>query len=114
IIEGFANTRFKLPCTATPSPNDPMELGNHSEFLNIMSRSEMLAMYFVHDGGQTSKWRLKGHSKKAFWEWVSSWGVMLSKPSDIGFSAVGYDLPDLNITERQIKTPKKDNWQLFN
>ena len=68
IIDGFANTNYKLACTATPSPNDPMELGNHSEFLNVMSRSEMLAMYFVHDGGETSKWRIKGHCRDMFWE----------------------------------------------
>ena len=114
IIESFADTRFKLACTATPSPNDPMELGNHSEFLNVMPRNEMLAMYFVHDGGETAKWRLKGHSEKVFWRWVSSWAIMLSKPSDIGFAADGYDLPELIYTEKQITTPKRDNGQLFN
>ena len=62
IIDLFSKTPYKLACTATPSPNDPMELGNHSEFLDVMSRNEMLAMYFVHDGGETAKWRLKGHS----------------------------------------------------
>lgn len=114
IIGSFAKTEFKLACTATPSPNDPMELGNHSEFLNIMSRNEMLAVYFVHDGGDTSKWRLKGHAKHLFYDWVSEWAVMLSKPSDIGFEANGYDLPELNLIERQIVTHKKDNGQLFN
>ncbi len=62
IIDKFKDTPYKLACTATPSPNDPMELGNHSEFLDVMSRNEMLAMYFVHDGGETAKWRLKGHA----------------------------------------------------
>lgn len=114
IIEGFAQTPYKLACTATPSPNDPMELGNHSEFLNIMSRNEMLAMYFVHDGGETAKWRLKGHCEKLFWQWVSSWAVMLSKPGDIGFSNDGYELPELNFIEKVIVTPKRDNGQLFN
>ncbi len=114
VIEGFADTPFKLACTATPSPNDPMELGNHSEFLNIMSRTEMLSMYFVHDGGETAKWRLKGHSEQSFWDWVSSWAVMLSKPSDLGFSADGYDLPELNLIEKTIKTPQRDNGLLFN
>lgn len=114
IIEGFGSTRFKLACTATPSPNDPMELGNHSEFLNVMPRNEMLAMYFVHDGGETSKWRLKGHCQQLFWDWVSSWAIMLSKPQDIGFTAEGYDLPSLNLIEKQIETEKKDNGQLFN
>lgn len=114
IISGFKDTPYKLACTATPSPNDPMELGNHSEFLNVMSRTEMLAMYFVHDGGETYKWRLKGHSEQVFWDWVSSWAIMLSKPSDIGFNATGYDLPELNLIERTIKTKQRDNGMLFN
>ena len=83
IIDSFAKTPYKLACTATPSPNDPMELGNHSEFLDVMSRNEMLAMYFVHDGGETAKWRLKGHAVKMFYQFVGSWAIMLNKPSDI-------------------------------
>jgi hypothetical protein len=114
IIGSFIKTEFKLACTATPSPNDPMELGNHSEFLNVMSRNEMLAVYFVHDGGDTSKWRIKRHAKQLFYDWVSEWAVMLSKPSDIGFEAKGYDLPELNLIEKQIVTQKKNNSQLFN
>ena len=114
VIDKFQYTPYKLACTATPSPNDFMELGNHSEFLNIMPRNEMLAMYFVHDGGETAKWRLKGHSEKIFWKWVASWAVMLTKPSDIGFSADGYDLPSLNYIEKQIVTSKRDNGTLFN
>lgn len=114
IITGFAATPYKLAATATPSPNDVMELGNHSEFLNAMTRNEMLAMYFVHDGGETAKWRLKGHAEKDFWRFVASWSVMLSKPSDLGFSADGYDLPALNFIEHQIATEKRDNGQLFN
>lgn len=114
IIDTFYHTKYKLACTATPSPNDPMELGNHAEFLNIMSRNEMLAMYFVHDGGETSKWRLKGHAIKTFYSFVSSWAIMLSNPSNIGFPMDGYDLPSLNIQEKQIKTDRRDNGQLFN
>jgi len=114
LIETFADTPYKLCCTATPSPNDPMELGNHAEFLNVMSRNEMLAMYFVHDGGETSKWRLKGHCEQLFWDFVSSWAVMLSKPSDIGYSDDGYNLPALNYHERKIETEKRDNGKLFN
>lgn len=114
IIEAFKNTPYKLACTATPSPNDPMELGNHAEFLNTMSRNEMLAMYFVHDGGDTSKWRLKGHAAQPFWDWVSEWAVMFSKPSDIGFSADGYVLPNLNLLDRQIVTGGRNNGKLFN
>jgi DNA modification methylase len=114
ILEKFAHTPYKLACTATPSPNDPMELGNHSEFLNIMPRNEMLAMYFVHDGGETAKWRIKGHAYSLFWEWASTWSIMLSKPSDIGFDMDGYDLPPLNFIEKQIVTPKRENGMLFN
>ena len=114
IIDCFKNTPYKLACTATPSPNDPMELGNHAEFLDVMSYNEMLAMFFVHDGGDTSKWRLKGHAVEQFYRFVGSWAVMFSTPSDIGFSADGYDLPPLNYIEEQIITPKKDNGKLFN
>lgn len=114
VIDKFLYTPYKLACTATPSPNDPMELGNHSEFLNVMSRNEVLAMYFVHDGGETAKWRLKGHCEQLFWDWVSGWAVMLSKPSDIGFNAEGYNLPPLNLIEKQIKTEDRSNGKLFN
>lgn len=114
ILESFSETPYKLACTATPSPNDPMELGNHAEFLDVMSRNEMLAMYFVHDGGETAKWRLKGHAVKLFYQFVGSWAIMLNKPDDIGFHIDGYDLPQLNLIERQIITPKRDNGMLFN
>jgi DNA modification methylase len=115
ILDYFLKTPYKLACTATPSPNDPMELGNHSEFLDIMSRNQMLSMYFIHDGGNTSKWRLKGHAKNVFYKWVSNWAIMLSKPSDIGFNNMkGYDLPKLNILKKEIKTSKRDNGMLFN
>lgn len=114
LISKFMNTPYKLCCTATPSPNDTTELCNHAEFLNVMSRSEMLAMYFVHDGGSTSDWRLKGHAKEPFWDFVSTWAVMLNKPSDIGFDDTGYVLPKLNIIEEIVETPKRDNGKLFN
>ena len=114
IIDLFSKTPYKLACTATPSPNDPMELGNHSEFLDVMSRNEMLAMYFVHDGGETAKWRLKGHAVKLFYQFIGSWAIMLNKPQDIGFIMDGYNLPSLNLIERQIKTPKRNNGILFN
>lgn len=97
LINLFAKTPYKLCCTATPSPNDHMELGNHAEFLGIMSQTEMLAEFFVHDGGETQKWRLKGHAESKFWEWVSSWAVMIRKPSDLGYSDQGYELPPLEM-----------------
>ena len=114
ILDEFSHSPYKLACTATPSPNDPMELGNHSEFLDVMTRNEMLAMYFVHDGGETAKWRLKGHATKLFYQFIGTWAIMLNKPGDIGFEMRGYDLPSLNLIERQIVTPKRDNGSLFN
>ena len=114
IVDRFKSTPYKLACTATPSPNDPMELGNHSEFLDVMGRNEMLATYFVHDGGETAKWRLKGHAVKLFYQFIGTWAIMLNKPQDIGFTMDGYNLPSLNIIERQIITPKRDNGSLFN
>jgi len=114
LIDDYLNTPYKLCCTATPSPNDATELCNHAEFLNVMTRGEMLAMYFIHDGGSTSDWRLKGHAQQAFWDFVSGWAVMLNKPSDIGFSDDGYDLPNLNIINEVVITKKRDNGMLFN
>ena len=114
LIDEFRNTPYKLACTATPSPNDTTEICNHSEFLDVMSRTEMLAMYFVHDGGSTSDWRLKGHAKQMFWDFVSTWAVMLNKPSDIGYDDEGYDLPPLNVVQEIVETPKRDNGMLFN
>lgn len=113
LINGFKNHQFKLCTTATPSPNDPMEIGNHAEFLGVMGYNEMLAMFFTHDGSDTAKWKLKGHAKDIFYEWMNTWSIMLSKPSDIGFSADGYDLPELNFIENQIKTDQKDG-KMFN
>jgi superfamily II DNA or RNA helicase len=99
IINKFKNTSYKLACTATPAPNDYMELGNHAEFLGVMTRSEMLSMYFVHDGGETSKWRLKGHAENLFWQWMSSWSVLITNPMDLGYQMDGYDLPELKENE---------------
>lgn len=96
------NIPYRLACTATPSPNDYTELGNHAEFLGIMSMSEMLATFFVHDGGETSKWRLKGHAETEFWKWIASWAVVMRKPSDLGYSDEGFDLPALVINEHII------------
>ena len=97
IIESFSRTPYRLACTATPAPNDHMELGNHSEFLGVMSRAEMLATYFCHDGGETQVWRLKGHAEESFWRWVASWAAVLRKPSDLGFSDDGFTLPPIDV-----------------
>ncbi len=95
LINMFKDTPYRLACTATPSPNDYMELGNHAEFLGITSYTEMLATYFIHDGGETSKWRLKGHGQRKFWEWLCTWAVFIRKPSDIGFEGEDFELPPL-------------------
>lgn len=113
IIEKFKQTPYKLCCTATPSPNDLNEIGNHSEFLNVLDAQDMRAKWFVRDEGMNN-YRLKGHAKSDFYGWISSWAVMLTKPSDIGFSAVGYDLPNLNYIEKEVTTNKKSNGKLFN
>ena len=113
IIESFRNTPFRLACTATPAPNDYMELGNHSEFLGVMSRTEMLSMFFVHDGSDTSKWRLKGHAESKFWEWVASWAVLIQKPSDLGYDDGDYILPPLNIIDHVVKIDRPLDGELF-
>ncbi len=102
-IQAFASgIHYRLACSATPAPNDYTELGNHSEFVGSLSSAEMLATYFVHDGGETSVWRLKGHAKKDFWRWVSSWSVFGSKPSDLGFDDTGYNLPALQYHQHVV------------
>ena len=97
LIEKFKTTEYKLACSATPAPNDYEELGNHSEFLGVMTRTEMLATYFVHDGGDVRKWRLKGHAEEQFWHWVSSWASVMKTPEDIGYNGDKYKLPALNV-----------------
>lgn len=104
---------YRLSCTATPSPNDYMELGNQAEFVGVMSREEMLAMFFIHDGGDTAKWRLKGHGEVRFWEWLSTWAVVVRKPSDLGFSDEGYILPELIMHEHIINIDSDNDDQLF-
>lgn len=95
LIDSFKNYSFRLAATATPAPNDFMELGNHAQFLGVMSYVEMLSMFFVHDGGETSKWRLKGHAKGEFWKWMAQWAVMLNSPYDLGFDGSRHILPPL-------------------
>lgn len=113
IIEMFKDTPYRLSCTATPSPNDYMELGNQVEFLGIMSRTEMLTTYFIHDGSDTGKWRLKGHAEDRFWEWVSTWAVVLTCPGDLGYPNDGYILPSLNMTEHIVEVKSDGEYSLF-
>ena len=96
IIEKFKDCEYRLACTATPAPNDLMELLNHAEFLGIMRSNEALSIWFIADQTQSGKYRLKKHAERDFWQWVSSWAVCISKPSDIGYSDDGYILPELH------------------
>ena len=116
IIDDFRNTPYKLSCTATPAPNDFMELGNQAEFCGVMSRTEMLATYFTHDGADTSKWRLKGHAQNRFWEWLATWAVVLTKPSDLGYDDAGFNIPKMMTIEHTVHSAENiinDNYSLF-
>ena len=107
IIEAFQGTPYRLACTATPAPNDHMELGNHSEFFGEKTRTEMLAEYFVHDGATTQAWRLKAHAQDIFWRWICSWAAFMGKPSDIGYSDDEYQLPELRMHEHVLGVDHK-------
>ena len=115
LLDLFQRTRFKLACTATPAPNDYTEIGNHAEFLGVMRRSEMLSMFFVHDGGETQTWRLKGHAQQAFWDWVASWSTTYRKPSEVDpqCSDEGFNLPPLSIVHHTVELPANDAGYLF-
>lgn len=115
IIGAFYKTPYRLACTATPAPNDWMELGNHAEFLGVMSRTEMLATFFINDTGDTGTWRLKGHvGKNIFWQWLSSWSIMLSSPQDMGFDDhKGFNLPPITFHEHIVKTSAKPTRGFF-
>lgn len=110
LIAAFRETPFRLCCTATPAPNDIAELANHAEFLGVMSRVEMLAAFFVHDD---EGWRLKGHARDAFWRWLASWSMSMKRPSDLGYSDDGYDLPPLSIDSTILPTSYVPDGQLF-
>lgn len=99
ILDKFSKIPRRLACTATPAPNDVSELGNHAEFLGVMSSAEMLASFFVNALQQEGKWRIKGHAKEKFWQWVATWGCFIRTPSDLGYSDDGYTLPELRIEE---------------
>ena len=113
LINGCKTIKYKLCCTATPAPNDYMELGNHSEFLDVKTRKEMLSMYFIHDSGETQKWRLKGHAEDKYWRWMSRWAVMIRKPSDLEYDDGDFILPEIEIHEHIIKSEKRFDGNLF-
>lgn len=113
LIEKFIATRFKFACTATPAPNDFMELGNHAEFLGVMKRNEMLSMFFINDMATTGEWRLKGHAEDDFWKWVCGWAVMVRKPSDMGHSDDGFILPELRMHQVTVESGHASDGLLF-
>lgn len=104
IIQSCQSIPYRLSCTATPSPNDFEELGNQCEFLGVMTRTEMLATYFVNDAGDTGTWILKGWGQSRYWEWMGTWSVVLRSPADIGFDGSRYDLPKLEYHEHVVAT----------
>lgn len=104
LIQTFQQTPYRLAATATPAPNDFMELGNHAEFLGVMTQSEMLSTFFINDQDTTQKWRLKGHATEEYWRWMASWAVMLRHPKDLGYQDERYDLPPLQQHEHVIET----------
>lgn len=114
-ITGFMRKiQYGLLCTATAAPNDYMELGTSSEALGELKYREMLAQYFTHDGGETSKWRLKGHAgEHVFWRWICTWARALRMPSDMGCSNEGYELPELKTIEHIVSASKRRGDYLF-
>lgn len=114
IVDKFKDTQYRFCFTATPSPNDLMELGNHSEFLGQMKYKNMLSMYFINDMDTVQKWRIKGHAEGVFWKWVSDWSICVTRPMDLGYEDNGYDLPSLNLIDHKIKSKKLENGLLFN
>jgi DNA modification methylase len=105
LVDLFANTPYRLACTATPAPNDHLELGNHAEFLGVMQSYEMIARWFDNDSMTAGGYTLKPHAAKDFWRWVASWSVCISKPSDIGGDDTGFDLPKLNQVNHTVVMP---------
>lgn len=106
LIEMFEKTLFRLCCTATPAPNDHTELGTHAEFLGVMRRDEMLPIWFINDTMDTGTWRIKGHARESFWEWVASWARCVSLPSDLGFDDGGFLLHELIVSHHEVATDR--------
>jgi len=114
LVSMFAATPYRLSCSATPAPNDLQELCNHADFLGVMSPQEMRSTFFIADSrGEFMRYRLKGHAESAFYGWLASWAVACRKPSDLGFSDDGYDLPPLSIDPHFVSTGWAPDGQLF-
>ncbi len=109
LIAAFNRCQFKLVATATPAPNDHMELGNYSEFLEVMAANEMLSRFFINDTSTASQeWRLKGHAVTSFWDWMASWVRMAEKPSDLGDKDDGFILPTFEVKRHRARDTKID------
>ena len=107
LMEAFGNTHYRLAATATPSPNDHMELGNHAEFLGVMRQQEMLSKWFINDTSTASQeWRLKGHAQEDFWSWVASWSRCATLPSDLGGDDAGYVLPEIDRRLHEVEADR--------
>lgn len=113
LCDGFKQTPYKLSCSATPAPNDRMEIGNQSEFLSVLPSSEMLQRWFINAGDKVGAYRLRQHGRGDFWRWMASWAVCISSPADLGFDATGYDLPPLVMHEHVVENEPEDGF-LFN
>ena len=112
LMEAFKNCHFKLAATATPSPNDHMELGNHAEFLGVMRQQEMLSKWFINDTSTASQdWRLKGHAVEDFWQWVASWSRCATLPSDLGGDDTGYILPEIIRELHEVSADRSQDTQ---
>jgi superfamily II DNA or RNA helicase len=110
IQEAFQDTPYKLAATATPSPNDHTELGNHAEFLGVMRQQEMLSKWFINDTSTASQeWRLKGHAAQDFWAFVASWSRCATLPSDLGGDDTGYVLPDVDRRIHEVAADRMEN-----
>jgi len=113
LINDWGSIRYRLAATATPAPNDFMELGSHAEFLGVMTRTDMLSHFFVHDGGETQKWRIKGHAESEFWRWLCEWAVMIRKPADLGYEDGNFSLPQLHIAQTTVDASPDASGMLF-
>jgi len=113
---------YRLLATATASPNDFIELGTSSEALGYLGYMDMLNRFFVNDNntsatnrmhGKAHSWRFKGHAEHIFWQWVVSWARAIRKPSDLGYSDDGYNLPPLNERQHVVRPERPRGRELF-
>lgn len=102
ILKHFKKVAYRYVFTATPAPNDYIEILNYADFLGVISRGHALTRFFQRDSTKAGKLTLYPNKKEEFWKWVSTWAVFINKPSDLGFDDTGYDLPKLNLHEVEV------------